>query len=302
MVIFWLASVLFVILLAVLFRTERSMLQEGRARRRAMVMDGFRLAAVAAMFFALPVAEPRPMATVGLGLAAFGFIAVPTRWMLAIGGVDPKWELRHFQAEAAELMTRYPSPMPTEGAEALRGIVREMNRLRTDETAELCDLLVDRYDDWIDGSGRPLDQGRRLIRIYDLQRELYGDAVRPPQLDEPEATFRWRLYRAFNEMSEVGVADATPEQRGRFVQLIRELDRYRRDDTASFIDGLQASGGAWLRARGARTPWRPAIGVVDWVPVIEQTRRRLWPHSSVFWGAILDETDRRELAPRGQVQ
>ena len=78
MIVFWLASILFVIVLAFLFRTERRVLQAGRARSRALVMDGVRLAAVAAMFFVLPVAQPRPLATLGLGLAAFAFIAVPS--------------------------------------------------------------------------------------------------------------------------------------------------------------------------------------------------------------------------------
>ena len=124
MIFFWLASVLFVIVLAILFRTERMMLHEGRARSRALVMDGVRLAAVAAMFFALPAAQPRPLATIGLGLAAFAFIAVPSSWMLAIGGIDPKWELRRIQAECAALMARYPSPMPPDGAAEMRRIVR----------------------------------------------------------------------------------------------------------------------------------------------------------------------------------
>ena len=295
MVIFWLASVLFLALLAALFRTERTMLQDGRARRRAMVMDGVRLTAVAAMFFALPVAEPRPLATIGLGLAAFGFIAVPTRWMLAIGGVDPKWGLRQAQADAAKLMARYPSPMPEEGAEALRRIERDLERLRTDETAELCDLLSARYRDWIDGTQSPLDLARRSIRIYDLQRELYSDEVRAPTLDENEATFRWRLYRVLGRMSEVGVAALSRGQRARFGELMRELDCFRRADTTEFIDGLQDSGRAWLRSRGARVGWDQALGNAA-TPKIDEARGRLWPSTNVFWGAILDEADRLELA------
>lgn len=297
MIFFWLASILFVVVLAILFRTERMMLHEGRARSRALVMDGVRLAAVAAMFFALPAAQPRPLATVGLGLAAFAFIAVPSSWMLAIGGIDPKWELRRIQAEAAALMARYPSPMPADGADEMRRIVRYMSRLRTAETAQLCDLLVARYTDWIDGTQRPLDLGRRSIRIYDLQRELYGEEVRPPELEECEATFRWRLYRVFNEMAECGGAERTPEQKARFLGLTQELDAYRRDDTGSFIDGVQASARAWLKSRRPER-WQPSIGVGHLSPAVEEGTRQLWPRTSVFWGAILDETDRRELATR----
>ena len=297
MIVFWLASVLFVVLLAFLFRTERMMLQEGRARSRAMIMDGVRLAAVAAMFFALPAAEPRPVAPIGLGLAALAFIAVPSSWMLALGGVDQKWELRRLQADAAQLMARYASPMPPEGAESMRRIIGYVARLRTPETAQLCDLLVARYGDWIVGSQRPLDLGRRSIRIYDLQRELYGEDVRPPELDEEEATFRWRLYRIFGEMVENGTPDQTKEEKLRFIDLVHELDSYRRDDTTAFIDGLQASAYAWLKVRKGRVRWQPGIGVGELAPVLDEGRRRLWPRTSVFWGAILDETDRRELAP-----
>jgi hypothetical protein len=297
MFIFWLASILFVILLAILFRTERMMLAEGRARQRALVLDGFRLAIVAVMFFALPLAEPRPLATIGLGLAALGFVAVPSRWMLAIGGVDPKWILRPAMAKAAELMTRYPTPMPSEGAEAMRAILGDLARLRGPETAELCDLLTARYSDWIEGANKPLPAARRSVRIYDLQREMYGDDVRPPLLDEAEATFRWRLYRTFARMTETGVARATPEQRLRFGELIRELDGFRRADTTEFIDCLVESGRNWLRSRSGQA-WPDRLGGAEAEPAIEQTRLRLWPGTSVFWGAILDEADRRELAQR----
>jgi hypothetical protein len=296
MMFLWLATALFVVLLALLFRVERMMLLESRARGRAVVMDGVRLVAVVAMFLALPAAEPRPLATIALGLVAVGFMVMPSSWMLAIGGLAPKWELRHIQSEAADLIARYPSPMPADGADAMQRIVADVVRLRTLETAQLCDLLVARYTDWIDGTQRPLDLGRRSIRIYDLQRELYGDEVRPPELEEYEATFRWRLYRVFNEMVECGQADPSRDQKARFFELIDVLELFRRDDTAAFIDGVQASGRAWLKSR-RREAWQPGIVVGDPVPAVEEGRRQLWPRTSVFWGAILDEADRRELTP-----
>lgn len=57
---------------------------------------------------------------------------------------------------------------------------------------------------------------------------------------------------------------------------------------------------AWLKTR-RRAPWQPAIGVGDLAPAVEEGPRQLWPRTSVFWGAILDETDRRELTLTRQI-
>ena len=297
MILFWLVSGLFVVLPAVLFRSERMALQAGRTRRRALILDGAGLTAALMLFVALPSAEPRPLAPIGFGMAAFAFMAIPTWWMLTIGGVDPKWRLRHLQTDAAELMTRYRSPMPPEGAAVMRRIIADVTRLRTAETAELCDLLIARYDDWIGGSHRPRDLGLRSIRTYDLQRRLYGEEVRPPELDEEEATFRWRLYRVFGEMMELWVAEQTPQQRSRFGKLVRALDSFRREDTVPFIEGVQSSARAWLRLHDRQAPWQAALAAQAAAPAVDEARRRLWPRTSVFWGAILDESDRSELAP-----
>ena len=294
MTLFWIGSVVFAILLAVLFRAEREALAERRARRRAMLLDAGRLTAALLMFLALPIAEPRPLATIGLGLAAFAFVAVPTSWALNAGGIDPRWELRRLQVEGAELMARYHSPMPPEGAEKMRGVIADLDGARSAETAELCDLLAARYEDWIAGEYRPLEMGRRVIRIYDLQRRLFGDEVRPPDLSEAEATFRWRLYRVFAEMVDCGVAEPTARQEDRFSKLIRELESHRRHDTGVFIDGLRLSATVWQEAPGPRQAWQPAAPIRRGAA---QGKRApaLWPHTSVFWGAILDGADRIEL-------
>jgi hypothetical protein len=295
MVFVWLASILFLGLLALLFRVERKMLHEGKARRRALIIDGVRLTAVAAMFLALPVAEPRPLATIGLGLAAFAFVAIPSSWMLAIGGVDQKWDLKRIQEEAAGLMASYPSPMPPDGAARLKRLTREIGRLRNAETDELCVLLSQRYSDWIDGSSQPLELGRRAIRIYDLQRELYPDDVRPTELSEAEATFRWRLYRIVMAMTDLGTPEQTPDQESRFRELVADLDNYRRPDTSSFIGGVQTSARAWLQRTPPRAKWTPSNDLPKGKPTIEDMRPRLWPRTSTFWGAILDEEDRLAL-------
>jgi hypothetical protein len=292
--LFWVGSVVFAVLLAVLFRAEREALAEKRARRGAMILDAGRLTAALLMFLALPIAEPRPLATIGLGLAAFAFVAVPTSWALNAGGVDPRWELRRLQAEGAELMARYQSPMPPEGVEKMRAVIADLELARSIETAELCDLLADRYEDWIAGEYRPLDMGRRVIRIYDLQRQFFGDEVRPPELSEEEATFRWRLYRVFGEMVDCGVAEPTTRQRDRFSKLIRELESHRRHDTGAFIDGVRLSATVWQEAPGVRQAWQPAAPIRRGAA---QGKRNpaLWPRTSVFWGAILDGADRVEL-------
>jgi hypothetical protein len=246
------------------------------------------------MFLALPLAEPRPLATIGLGLAIFAFVAVPTSWALSAGGVDPRWDLRRLQEEGAALMARYESPVSPEGAQKLRAVIDDLDRAKTPETAELCDLLVSRYEDWMAGQYRPLDLGRRVIRIYDLERQLYGDEVRPPELLEEEATFRWGLYRIFAEMVECGVAEQTANQRARFVRLIRELENFRRADTAAFIDSLALSATVWHEAPGPRQAWHPAAPFRRGATPGKRTPP-LWPKTSVFWGAILEGSDRSEI-------
>jgi hypothetical protein len=292
--LFWVSSVVFVVLLAALFRAEREALAEERARSRALLLDAGRLTAALLMFLALPLAEPRPLATIGLGLAVFAFVAVPTSWALSAGGVDPIWELRRLQAEGAELMTRYRSPMPPEGAEKMRQLIADLERTCSPETVELCSLLAARYQDWIAGEYRPLDLGRRVIRVYDLQRHLFGDEVRPPELSEEEATFRWRLYRVFAEMVDCATGQQTARQRDRFARLLRELDVYRRDDTAAFIDGVKLAATVWQEAPGPRQAWRPAVAIRRGAAQGKRTAA-LWPRTSVFWGAILDGADRAEL-------
>jgi hypothetical protein len=176
----------------------------------------------------------------------------------------------------------------------MRAVIADLERLRTPDTAELCDLLTARYEDWIAGRYRPLDLGRRVIRIYDLERRLYGDEVRPPELPEAEATFRWGLYRVFAEMVECGVAKQTAQQRARFSRLIRDLESYRRGDTAAFIEGVALSATVWNEAPGERQAWRPAAPFRRGAAPGKRASA-LWPRTSVFWGAILEGSDRAEL-------
>jgi hypothetical protein len=292
--LYWVAVAFFAVVMAALLAVEREALAEERARRRALLFDAARLTAALLMLLVLRVAEPRPLAPIGLGLAAFAFVVVPTSWALNAGGIDPIWEVRRLQGEGAELVSRYGSPMSPEGAEKMQGLIADLERACSSQTAELCTLLAARYRDWIAGEFRPLDLGRRVVRIYDLQRRLYGDEVRPPELSEEEATFRWRLYRVFGEMVDCAGAQQTARQRDRLARLMRELDAYHRDDTAAFIDSLRLSATVWQEAPGPRQPWRPPTAIRRGSAQGRRTAA-LWPRTSVFWGAILDGADLAEL-------
>lgn len=294
---FWAVSVGLVVVLTLLFRAERLALLDAGARGTAVVLSGARYALAMLLFLALPFVLPYTLLTVDLGLFIFALIVLPTSLILRIGGYEPKVELRRVQRQAAALMAPTEAPASPAAVSAVRRLIERVNRLRDAETCELCNLLVARYTDWVEGSSRPLDLGRRSIRVYELDRELYGDEIRPPEHDQEEATFRWRLYRVFGELVDAGSAERTPQIRARFKRLLGDLDVYRRPDTAGFIDCLQTSGQAWLRSRRANAAWQPAIGIDDLAPAIQEGQRQLWPSASAFWGAILDEHDRHELAP-----
>jgi hypothetical protein len=293
---FWALSLGLIVVFTIMFRAERLALLDAYARSRAIFLSAARYIVAMVLFLCLPFVHPLTLVTVDIGLFLFALLVLPTSLILRLGGQENKLVLRQVQREATALMAAHDAPPPPDAVAAMELLIGQVNRLRNRDTRELCNLLVARYSDWIDGSSRPLDLGRRSIRVYELDRELYGDEIRPPEHDEEEATFRWRLYRIFGEMVDVGAQPRTPGSRARFKALIGELDAYRRPDTAGFIDSVTASAKAWLKSR-RRGAWQPAIGVGELGEAIQEAHRRLWPSASVFWGAILDEADRRELAP-----
>ena len=292
---FWVVALALVGLFTLLFYVERLALVAAQARDRTIALSGLRYVLAMALFMTMPLTYTNWLLTFDVGLFVFALLILPTTLLIRIGGREPSRELRHLQREAASLMAAYASPPPAKPAAKMTKVIVRLQGLRTDETRELCSLLVSRYSDWLSGSSRLLDLGRRSIRVYEIDRELYGDEIRPPEHDQQEATFRWRLYRIFGAMVDAGAEGKTPAARERFKELLAELAHYRRDDTADFIDSLKSSAETWLKSR-RQGPWQPGIGVkVN--GTIEEAQRRLWPSASVFWGAILDEEDRRELAP-----
>ncbi len=272
-------------------------LRRAHARRRAAVLNGVRLGAAAALPVVLTwVLNPRTLASVAVGAVCAALVFAPVRWVVRVGGIDPDWELRGLILAAGDLSRRYESPRPPEAIAEMKGLVSRMQALRTPATAELVALRVVDLQDWINGTYWPVDLGRRSIRIYEIERELYGAAAGQPENSPEDATFLWQLYRTFGEMIDWGSDEPSEEQRGGFERLTEGLNRYRRRDTSPFIDATQESARAWLSSGWGTTTWPPAGGIPDLGSAVDNAFRELWPTVKVFWGAELSEDDRRELA------
>jgi len=124
---------------------------------------------------------------------------------------------------------------------------------------------------------------------------MYGDQVPAAPSSPEEATFRWHLYRAFGQLVDLGSDQRNPEQQRQFRILASELDRYRRPDTAAFIDAVKASATAWLNSQSDDT-WPPKNGGLEALGAnIAAGFRLLCPTEAVLWGAELSDDDRNLL-------
>jgi hypothetical protein len=289
--------VVLVVSLGGLWLAELPDLRKAHARRRVAVLNAVRLAAAAALLVVLVwVVNPRTLAGAAVGAICAALVLTPVGWVVRVGGIEPEWELRRLILTAGDLSRRYESPRPPKAIAEMRRLVSQMYARRTPATSELVALRAVDLEDWINGTYRPIDLGRRSIRIYEIERELYGTAAGKPENAPDDATFLWQLYRAFGEMIDWGSAEPSEEQRATFERLTEALSRYRRSDTSSFIDATQESARAWLSSGWSNATWPPAGGIPDLGPAVESAFRALWPTVKVFWGAELSEDDRRELA------
>jgi hypothetical protein len=279
-----------VVSLGGLWLAELPELRKVHARRQVALLNAVRLGAAAALFVVLTrVANPRTLAGVAIATVAIALVLVPIRWVIRVGGIEPKWELRALQDAAGELANRYPTPpRPAEFVQPMKRLVGRMNAIRAPEIAEMRDLLVADFSDSIVGLHHFPDPGLRTIRVHQLECEIFGAQARRAELDPAEATFRWHLYRTFGDMIDAGAA-REPEYLARMGELIEELEQYRRPHTEAFIDALQVSAREWLVSR-TQAPWAEG-GALSLGPTIERPFREIWPRKSILWGAELDDRD-----------
>jgi hypothetical protein len=292
---FWIWVGVTAVSLGGLWLAELPELRKVHARRQVALLNAVRLGAAAALFVVLTsVANPRTLAGVAIATVAIALVLVPIRWVVGVGGIEPKWELRALQDAAGELTRRCSTlPKPPEFQQSMARLVGRMKAVKSPELAEMRDLLVADFSDSIVGLHHFNDLGLRAIRMHQIECKLFGPQARRGELDPAEATSRWRLYRTVGDMIDCGSAAREPEHLARLRQLIEELGEYRRPHTEELIDALQGSAREWL-ASGTPDPW-PDGGVLSLGPTVERSYGELWPRYSVFWGAQLDDRDLSNL-------
>jgi hypothetical protein len=276
-------------------------LTEGHAQPVTQIMNAARWSLVIALAWVLiPVAfaeSPAERAATTLGLAALigALMLVPVRWFVQIGGRDPIWEARRGRVEATQLtneLRRDPSSVTVDGSSRL---IARLERSRSPETAELCDLLAAEVEDVLAGSELWNEAGRRTIRIDELCRRLWPDDMPLPDFSPAEATFRWHLYRTFGELMDLGAANPEPAAQRDLRRLLRSLSRFRRSDTRAFIHDVRFSALGWLAQQPSGRRWMEGYDFSVLGPGGIDKVKALWAHDSALWGAELDEDDRLAL-------
>src|ERR1035437_7035766 len=265
--------------------------RRGHVLPRAHVITAGLTCVAVGWWLAAPVVMSGPIMN-WAAVAGLLLLFVPTRFVAGVVGREPKWELYALLWEAIRLDRKSRKPRTSADLARMGKIVARIDACRTPETNRLCDLLVEDYQAWIKDEYAPLYMAARTIRIHQHEVDLYGDLARKPELDPDEATFRWRLWRTHGALLQAGDAHPIPAARQLFERLISDLDVYRRSDTLAFIDAVQTSARAWLQS-DTSVQFPPE----GWVRVLSGAAQeedvRLFPRTSVFWGARMDESDDR---------
>jgi hypothetical protein len=292
------------------FLVESESLSDGHARARAQVFNAARWAFVIALAWVLiPVAfsqsGPQRGPTI-LALVAFigALVLVPVRWFVRIGGRAPTWELRRAKIETTQLANKVRRDHAAVPPAMVSDAISRIESLRTMETAELCDLIEAELEDLLRGVESWNEAGRRTIRVDALSCQLWPGAMPPPDHDPSEATFRWRMYRTFGGLMELGVADLSSASRDQFLSLLNALEHFRRPDTAAFIDDVKRSANGWLAESSSDRSWIEGLDFSALGPNGLDEVKQIWGRDAALWGAELDEADRRaievDLARRAQ--
>jgi hypothetical protein len=280
------------------FLSESESLSDSHARVRTQVLNAARWGVVIALAWGLIPAAfsgPAPQrTTVILGLAGLigSLMLLPLGWLMKIGGREQAWELRRAKLEVTQLANKVRRDPRSVAPVRLQDAIDRIQALRTPASAELCDLIVSELQDLIRGSESWNEAGRRTIRIDQLSRELWPGAVPPPDFDPDEATFRWKMYRTFGEMMDIGVLELPPSKRDEFQRLASDMDRYRRPDTEAFIADIRHSADKWLTEATERRPWIQAFDFSVLGPNGLDEVKQMWGRDATLWGAELAEEDR----------
>jgi hypothetical protein len=283
------------------FLVESDGLSQIHARVRTQLFNTARWAFVIALTWLLIPAtfsEPssdRPVVIVGMVGLAGALMLVPVRWVVRIGGREPAWELRSARLEVARLANRARRDPASATPERITQTMARIEQLRTAEVRELCDLMLSELEDLQAGDEAWNEAGRRSIRIDQLSRRLWPGEVPPPEFDPDEATFRWRLYRTFGRLMEVGAMERSADTAARFQQLLAALDEFRRSDTKAFIADVRRSGNRWLKSDRKRGPWIESYDFSSLGPRGLEEVRSIWGRDAALWGAQLDDDDMRAL-------
>jgi hypothetical protein len=208
--------------------------------------------------------------------------------MRRIGGLTPKGELWMLNLEIAEFWTKQrlgedSSPSLIRSA---RQRLARIEACRTDETADLIDLLVLDYNDRLRRTVPSNILVARGVRIQEIRRRLYPKLAWKPRLSRDEATWRWHFRRALGRIQIAAVGGMGTQEKAEFHRLLVGLDGYRRADTARLIDLVQQSAREWL-ALNSSEPWAGNVRLSDLGPEVDQLFRQVCPNIEIFWGAEL---------------
>lgn len=284
-----------------MFRSEEIGLTEAHARRRTQILNSARWGIVIALAWVLiPVAFAQPgteRAATILGLVALivAMMLVPVRWLIRLGGLEPTWELRRAKIETARLSNLVREDRASVNPLRLRAEIERIATLRTPQTAELCDLMTAELNDLISGKECWNEAGRRSVRLDEIGRRTWPDAMPAPDFDPDEATFRWLLYRTFGRMMELGAEDRSRDSIAEFKKLKGSLMRFQRRDTADFLAILETSADSWLKEPKAGRSWIESYEFEALGPDALAAARAIWGRDAALWGADLDEDDRRAI-------
>jgi len=283
------------------FLVESEGLSRIHARVRTQILNCVRWALVIALTWLIVPAtfaqeDPdRPVVVIGMIALAAALMLIPVRWLVRLGGRVHTWELRSARIEVAQLSNRVRRDPTLVPAERLDLAIARVNLLRTPGTREFCELLLSELEDLRAGTESWNEAGRRSIRLYGLGRQMWPGEMPPADYESTEATFRWRLYRTFGRMMEVGASRRTRDCLDEFEKLLASLEAFERDDTKPFLDDVRRSANDWLDGHSGAGPWIDGYDFTPLGPNGLDEVRALWGRDSALWSAELEEEDLHSL-------